>query len=91
MAINFIELELSQREAQLILEYGYPFEHEKNALKAISSLPGYHQIKFEVGTAHGLIADLVYSAKKISDSSILEEFDAICDVLDRAELAINNN
>ena len=84
MSIDVIEVELSQREVQLLLKYAYPFDHEQAQLESVSAKAGFHLLEFEVGTTLGLIADLVSSAKKIKSAHLLEELDELCSVLELA-------
>gem|GEM_PF-852017 len=81
---DVIEVELSQREVQLLLKYAYPFDHEQAQLDSVSAKAGYHLLQFEIGTTLGLIGDLVSSARKIKRSNLLEELDELCSVLELA-------
>jgi hypothetical protein len=82
---NSVAVELSQREVELLLRYGYPFEEQRVQLEGFANRPGPHRLK--VGAYHlsMMIADLIRSAKRIHSDASLEELDALCCVLERAE------
>ena len=41
---NDVEIEITGREAKLILKYGYPFEEQAEIFKPISGKSGYHVV-----------------------------------------------
>lgn len=45
MSIDVIEVELSQREVQLLLKYAYPFDHEQAQLDSVGAKAGYHLLQ----------------------------------------------
>ena len=85
MSIEVFEIELSQREVQLLLKYAYPFEHEQAELESVKSKSGIHLLQFETGSVFRLISDLVSTAKTINNFNLLEELDELCSILERAE------
>jgi hypothetical protein len=74
---------LTQREVDLLLQYSYPFDDEEEQLRAFHGRGGTHVLKVDSFYLSRLIGDLVYSAKSIQ--SLLDELDALCDVLEHAE------
>src|ERR1017187_3819696 len=74
---------LTQREVDLLLQYSYPFDDEEEQLRAFHGRCGTHVLKVDSFYLSRLIGDLVYSAKSIQ--SLLDELDALCDVLENAE------
>jgi len=74
---------LTQREVDLLLQYSYPFDDEEEQLRAFHGRGGTHVLKVDSFYLSRLIGDLVYSAKSIQ--SLLDELDALCDVLENAE------
>lgn len=82
---SIVTVELSTREAHLLLRYGYPFEDEKAQLEAFKDRKGPHRLKIDRFYLSMMIADLVRSAKKLRSNAVLEEIDALCCVLESAE------
>ena len=78
-------VQLTQREVNLLLRYGYPFEEIEAQLQECKDRKGTHTLKISDFDLSHLIGDLVYSAKKINDEDLLEELDAVCSVLENAE------
>jgi hypothetical protein len=76
---------LSQREVKLLLRYTAPFDEVEDQLKSFESVPGSHILRIDTMDISMLIGDLVNSAKSIRSDRVLEEFDALCDVLEAAE------
>jgi hypothetical protein len=84
--LDLISVTLTQREAQLLLCYGYPFEREETQLRSFEGRTGFHVLKVSSFYLSHLIADLIYSARKIrSDPLLLEELDELCGALESAE------
>jgi hypothetical protein len=77
-------LELTTREVKLLLKYGYPFEDEQKALRASRAVKGYHRVRIGAYWIEMMIADLIRSAKELRTPSLLDEIDALCDVLENA-------
>jgi hypothetical protein len=76
---------LTQRELDLLLQYCYPFDDEEEQLRAFHGKGGTHVLKVDSFYLSRLIGDLVYSARSIQSQSLLDELDALCDVLENAE------
>jgi hypothetical protein len=77
-------LELTTREVKLLLKYGYPFEDEQKTLRASRAVKGYHRVRIGAYWIEMMVADLIRSAKELRTPSLLEEIDALCDVLENA-------
>lgn len=76
---------LTQREVDLLLQYSYPFDDVEEHLRAFHGKGRTHVLKVDSFYLSRLIGDLVYSAKSIQSQSLLDELDALCDVLENAE------
>jgi hypothetical protein len=77
-------LELTTREVKLLLKYGYPFEDEQKTLRTSRAVKGYHRVQIGAYWIEMMIADLIRSAKELRTPSLLDEIDALCDVLENA-------
>jgi hypothetical protein len=77
-------VELTPRERQLLLEYGYPFAEEEQRLRDSRAVRGIHRVRIGAYWIEMMIADLVRSAKEISENALLEELDALCSTLESA-------
>jgi len=74
-------VELTQREVDLLLKYGYPFPEAEAALRNSKAVRGFHRVKIGDFWIEHLIADLARSMKKIRSRGLLEELDELCDTL----------
>jgi hypothetical protein len=81
---NLRTVELTKRELTLLLKYGYPWPDEAEKLRASRAVKGYHRVPIDAYWIEMMLADVVRSAKEISSTSLLEELDALCSVLDCA-------
>jgi len=79
--------ELTPRQVKLLLEYGYPFSDQEQILRNSRAVKGYHHVRLGEYWIELMIGDLVRSAKEIRSTSLLEEIDELCDVL---EFALND-
>ncbi len=82
MAEKTIEIEVNQREAKLILKYGYPFPEQKKLFEAVKNKPGWHSIKIDKYWLEVIIGDLCISLKEIRSRALLEEVNDLCDKLE---------
>ena len=83
MSLKKIKIELTSRQVNLLIKYGYAFEDEEKQLKAFSKkIDEWHVLVSDDFYAPKLIGDLVYSAKRLTDESVLDELDELCDVID---------
>jgi hypothetical protein len=82
---NTRPLHLTKRELELLLKYGYPFPEEAELLRSSKVKDGMHVAHIDPYWISMWIADIVRSAKKIRSHALLEELDALCDVLENAE------
>ncbi len=69
----------------LLLKYGYPDPDDAEMLRASKVQNGVHVAHIDSFWLSMWIADIVRSAKKIRSQGLLEELDALCDVLETAE------
>jgi hypothetical protein len=72
-----IELYLSERDRQLIAKYTWPFEEFQEQLNRLEGQPGMAKATIDPFYLDRLLADIVVSAKKITDESLLDELDAL--------------
>lgn len=82
-----IEIEITGREAGLILRYGYPFPEEAAYFEKVAGMSGYHQVTIERFWLETIIGDLCRSVKKVRSIPLQEELNSLCDSL---EIAMGN-
>lgn len=70
-------LVLSAPQRRLLLDYAMPFESVEAQLKALEHQPGKGIVTIEPFDLEHLLADLVYSAKRIRRAALLEQFDEL--------------
>jgi len=78
-------MQLTPRELQLVRKYGYPFPDEAELLESSKVKNGLHVVQVDVYWIGMWIADIVRSARTLRSQRLLEELDALCDVLEAAE------
>ena len=81
-----VEVELTLREVDLLLEYAYVMDEELEQLKRFKGEPGYHLLKTDGYSITGFIADLVHHAKKTNNDQLLADFDELCTVMETAQM-----
>jgi len=79
-----VEIEISGRDAELILEYGYPFPDQASAFEAVSGKDGFHQMMIGRFWLETIVGDLSRSIREIRRDSLQEELDCLCDMLESA-------
>lgn len=79
-----IEVEVTGREASLILKYGYPFPDQATAFEKVAGKKGYHWVKVEEFWLEIIVGDLCRSMKELRSLALLEELEAICFSLETA-------
>jgi hypothetical protein len=77
--------------ARALVKYGYPDPDDAAMLRASKVQNGVHVAHVDSFSLSMWMADIVRSAKKIRSHSLLQELDALCDVLETAELAGSSN
>lgn len=77
-------IEITPRERQLLLKYGYPFPEAEEPLRNSRAVKGYHRVRIDAYWIEMMVADLSRSAREIRSRTLLEEIDALCDVLETA-------
>lgn len=78
-------LHLTKRELELLLKYGYPDPDHAEQLRSSPLRNGMHRTHVDAFWIPMWTADIVRSAKTIRSQQLLEELDALCDVLENAE------
>jgi hypothetical protein len=76
--------ELTPRELELLLEYGYPFSEQEQQLRGSKPVKGLHRVRIDSYWIEMMVADLVRSAREIRNRALLEELDALCSALEHA-------
>lgn len=77
-----LEIEITGREADLILEYGYPFPEQAIALQKVAGRPGCHVVSIEGFSLEMILADLSRSIRELDDGALVEELDELCTVIE---------
>jgi hypothetical protein len=77
-------LELTPREVHLLLKYGYPFPDAEQPLRESRAENGIHHVSIDAYWIEMMVADLARSARKLRSQALLDEIDALCDVLESA-------
>ena len=77
MAVPKLRLVLSAHQRRLLLDYAMPFETVEAQLKALNGQPGKGIVTMEPFDLEHLLADLVYSAKRIRRATLLEQIDEL--------------
>jgi hypothetical protein len=72
-----LHLRLSVHHRQLLLTYTMPFEAVEAQLQALASQPDTAHITLEPFDLEHLLADLVYSAKRLRRTALLEQLDEL--------------
>jgi hypothetical protein len=81
---NLRTVELTPRERRLLLKYGYPFPEQEETLRESKAVRGYHRVRIDSYWVEMMLADIVRSARQISNRALLEELDGLCSALDCA-------
>ena len=77
-----IKIEITGREAKLILKYGYPFPEQVEMFENISTAREYHTILIDRYWLELIIGDLSRSMREIRSNRLLEELDCLCTSLE---------
>lgn len=79
-----IEIEITGREAKLILKYGYPFPDQKEIFLPISGKDGFHVVNIDKYWLEIIIGDLCRSLRDVKSESLQEDLDSLCNNLEFA-------
>lgn len=82
---RMIKIELLPEEQALLLEYGYPFEPEKEQLKQLLARGEIGILKIKPYYLTQLIGDLSYSINKRTKGRIQNELNELCERLEYIE------
>lgn len=77
-------IELTSRELDLLLEYGYPFEEQEQTLRASKAVRGFHRVRIDSFWIEMLLGDVIRSAREITNRRLLDELDGVCGALEVA-------
>lgn len=78
MPTEEIVVQISGREAYLILEYGYPFPEQAELLKPVSNQNGWHEVSIGQYWLEQIVGDLSKSVKELEDADLQQELDGLC-------------
>jgi hypothetical protein len=81
---NLRTIEITPRERDLLLEYGYPFADEEQKLRDSKAVKGFHRVRIGAYWIELMVADLIGSAREIRSGALLDELDALCSALEFA-------
>ena len=87
---KIIALEISNREADLILEYGYPFPKERKLFEEAAKTEGLKKINIPKCWLELIISDLYRSIRETDSYQLQEELDELGSMLE-SELKANEN
>ena len=79
-----VKVEISGREASLILQYGYPFSDQVPVFEAIAGKEGFHSVVIERYWLEVLLGDLSRSTQEVRSLALQEELDSLCVTLEIA-------
>lgn len=79
-----VEVEISGREASLILKYGYPFSDQVPDFDAVEVKEGYHQVVIGRFWLEAIVGDLSRSTQEVGNLALQEELDSLCTILESA-------
>lgn len=77
-------IELTARELDLLLEYGYPFEEQEQTLRASRAVRGFHRVRIDSFWIEMLLGDVIRSAREITNRRLLDELEGVCGALEVA-------
>ena len=78
MLSKTVDVELTAREAQLLLDYTFVLDTERKQLQRFANKPGFHTLKTQDFILTGFIADMAHWSKDIDDSALVDELDELC-------------
>ncbi|NOG32149.1 hypothetical protein HLB35_10980 [Halomonas sp. TBZ9] len=81
---NSIVVEITGREASLILKYGYPFPDVEAIFEKVAGVDGFHRVTVEETWLELIVGDLSISIKEVKSLALQEELDAIWYTLEAA-------
>ena len=76
-------IQLTPRELELLLKYGYLSEDQAAPLRTSPLKNGWYRIRVDPFWASQWIGNLVHSGMKIRSRRVLEELNALCAALER--------
>lgn len=79
-----VEVEISGREASLIIQYGYPFPDHESIFEEIAGKEGFHQVVLGKFWLEMIVGDLSRSIREVGNPALQEELDSLCDILESA-------
>jgi len=83
MSLPLVEIELTNRQVELLIEYACPFEDEGKQLEEISGKSGdFHVLQTDDFYAPLLIGDLLEAAKGIQSDALFDELEELWDIID---------
>ena len=77
-----VDVELSQEERALILQYGYPFPRIKDAVSAMDGNSSVETVALDRFDLKKLVGDLIISIKESEDHDLRTRLDELCERLE---------
>ena len=77
-----VDVELSQEERALILQYGYPFPRIKDAVRAMDGSSSVETVALDRFDLKRLVGDLFISIKESEDHGLRTRLDELCERLE---------
>ena len=91
MTTKNIGLEISKREVNLILKYGYPFTDEKEKFKDASKKNGIKEFDISKYWLELIVGDLCRSIREMKNTQLQEELDCLCESIEIALKQCNDD
>ena len=82
MSNDDVQLEITQREAKLIIKYGYPFPDHQPLFESAAKREGISLIEIDSFWLEQLLGDLCRSIREVKSASLQEELNEICDSIE---------
>ena len=76
-----VDVELSQEERALILQYGYPFPQIEDAVRAFNESSSVETVALDRFYLKKLVGDLCISIKESEDNGLRTRLDELCERL----------
>jgi len=84
MSKDPINIEISGREAKLVLKYGYPLPEQAKLFKPFAGKASYHTLDVDQYWLEMIIGDLSRSMREVKSHSLIDELDELSSVLESA-------
>jgi hypothetical protein len=79
---EIVDVELSQEDRALILQYGYPFPRIEDAVRALDGSSSVETVALDRFYLRKLVGDLCRSIKESDDQDLRSRLDDLCERLE---------